>query len=248
MIQNDDKHRNVSTKVDPEAKAQLARILEGMGMNEYEFLQLMVEVIIRMSDDRHNLSDRMAKLIQVFKMVPGFKGASTMVDPTGEYEIKSAVYFVNQKGKKGYVPVLVERGWMDGIWNETRNVKKIMEYVVEKCAPDSYLRLREHMQELECDSVFECLLEMVDAATMVNIEDEVADMFRDNQRGDFGQHLGYGNRTKSLHHRTPDGEAARQQRINFDEEDRRAADIEAGRDLGDDVVDGLGCKPFDVEP
>ena len=239
---------NVSTKVDPEAKAQLGRILAEMGTNEYEFLQIMVEVIIRMSDDRHNLSDRMAKLIQIFKMVPGFSGASTLVDPTADYEIQSAVYFVNQKGKKGYVPVLIERGWMDGIWNETRNVRQIIEYVVEKCAPDSYIRLRQKMMDLGCKSVLECLLTMVDAYTIIQLDQEIPQMFSDNQRHEFGGKVEYGNKTKRKPHRTPDS-VAQQQTIRFDEADREQAEAEAnqGKDLGEILEDEMGFKPHGGE-
>jgi hypothetical protein len=41
-----------------------------------------------------------------------------------------------------------------------------------------------------------------------------------------GKRIEYGKRTKAKHHRTPDGEAMRQQRIQFNDEDREIADME----------------------
>jgi hypothetical protein len=210
---NNERFENVSTKVATEVKEQLNRILKSMGLNEYQWLQLMIEVTIRMMDDRHNLSSAMAKMIQMFSMVPGFKDAASLVDVNAEGKIDAAVYFVNVKGKKGYKPVMVERTWFDGQWNETHNVRQIVEYVIEKCAPDSYMKLRRHMQDLECSSVFECLMEMVDAYTITRLEEEIPQIFADNQRADNGKALAYGERTKRKKSYSPDTMPT----LNFDE-------------------------------
>ena len=201
--QNNERFENVSTKVATEVKEQLNRILKTMGINEYQWLQLMIEVTIRMMDDRHNLSEAMAKMIQMFKMVPGFKDAASLVDANAEGQIDGAIYFVNVKGKKGYKPVMVERTWFDGQWNETHNVRDIVECVIERCAPDSYMKLRDHMQELECESVFECLMTMVDAYSLTRLDEEIPAMFND-MRADNGKALAYGQRTKRKKRYTPD--------------------------------------------
>lgn len=226
-----EKFENVSTKVSADVKEQLNRILADMGLNEYQWLQLMIEVTIRMMDDRHNLSATMAKMIQMFRMVPGFKDAASLVDANAEGKIDGAIYFVNVKGKKGYKPVMVERTWFDGQWNETHNVRDIVECVIERCAPDSYMKLREHMQELECESVFECLMTMVDAYQLVRPELEIQSLFED-QRTDCGKDYAYGRKTKAKQHRTPDSVADdqryQQTHIVFDDDDKELADIEAG--------------------
>ena len=209
-----DKFENVSTKVAAEVKEQLNRILKMMGLNEYQWLQLMIEVTIRMMDDRHNLSEAMAKMIQMFKMVPGFKDAASLVDANAEGQIDGAIYFVNVKGKKGYKPVMVERTWFDGQWNETHNVRDIVECVIERCAPDSYMKLRDHMQELECESVFECLMTMVDAYSLTRLDEEIPAMFND-MRADNGKALAYGQRTKRKKRYTPDT----MPKLNFDKQE-----------------------------
>ena len=204
MENNKERFEVVNTKVAADVKEQLNRILKSMGLNEYQWLQLMIEVTIRMMDDRHNLSEAMAKMIQMFKMVPGFKDAASLVDANAEGKIDAAVYFVNVKGKKGYKPVMVERTWFDGQWNETHNVRQIVEYVIEKCAPESYMKLRGHMQKLDCESVFECLMTMVDAYSLCRLDEEIPKMFADNMRGDNGRAVAYGERTKRKKHYTPD--------------------------------------------
>lgn len=211
-----EKFENVSTKVAAEVKEQLNRILTSMGLNEYQWLQMMIEVTIRMMDDRHNLSAAMAKMIQMFRMVPGFKDAASLVDANSEGQIDSAIYFVNVKGKKGYKPVMVERTWFDGEWNETHNVKSIVECVIQRCAPDSYMKLREHMQELECESVFECLMTMVDAYSLTRLDEEIPAMFND-MRADNGKVLAYGQRTKRKKRYTPDT-MPEQTSLNFNQE------------------------------
>ena len=246
-----EKFENVSTKVAAEVKEQLNRILNQMGLNEYQWLQLMIEVTIRMMDDRHNLSAAMAKMIQMFRMVPGFKDAASLVDANAEGKIDAAVYFVNVKGKKGYKPVMIERTWFDGQWNETHNVKSIVECVIQRCAPDSYMKLREHMQELECDSVFECLMEMVDAYHLVRPEMEIQSLF-DDLRTDGGKGYAYGQKTKAKQKRSPDSLAAdqriKQQTIVFDDDDRETADMEVQDWEGEHrQTEEPPIRPFDVE-
>lgn len=219
-----DKYENVSTKVAAEVKSQLIHILKRMGLNEYKWLQLMIEVTIRMMDDRHNLSEAMANMIQMFRMVPGFKDAASLVDANAEAQIDGAIYFINVKGKKGYKPVMVERTWFDGEWNETHNVKDIVECVIERCAPDSYMKLRDHMMILECESVFECLMKMVDAYQLVRLDEEIPAMFNDMRAGN-GRAIQYGNKAKGKQHRTPDS-LARDLRIRFDDYDREVAGYE----------------------
>jgi len=220
-----ERHANVSTKVDTEVKKQLNRILRRMGLNEYQWLQLMIEVTIRMMDDQHNLSEAMSKMIQMFQMVPGFKDAASLVDANAEASIDGAVYFLNVKGKKGHKPVMVQKTWFDGLWNETHNVRDIVERVIEVCAPDSYMRLRAHMKELECDSVFECLMTMIDAYTLVNLTEEIPSLFEDNQRAGNYAPVAYGERTKKKQHRTPDS-VERDGRFRFSEDTEKTEGTE----------------------
>ena len=223
----DDKFGSIATKVSAESKQQLERILEQMGMNYYQWFQLMAEVTIRIADDRHNLSEQMAKMIQMFQLVPGWKDPVSFCDPNAPAELEAAVYMVKQQGHKGLKPIMVERGWFDGIWKQTENVQDIVEYIINQCMPTSYKWLRQHMAELECNRVFECLMLMADAATMNRLDEEIAQMFGDNQRSEYGNAVIYGQKYKRKPHRTPDSLANSQQSIHFDDFDRETGEGEA---------------------
>lgn len=219
MKNDKDKYESIATKIGKEKKKQLDLILEQLGMNYYQWFQLMAEVTVRIADDRHNLSEEMAKLIQMFQLVPGWSNPVTFCDPNNESELHAALYFVKQNGKKGLKPVLTEKGWMDGIWQTTENVQDIVEYVIESCMPTSYKWLRQRMVEMQCNRVFECLLKMADDATAERMNEEIREMFGDNSRHDYGRNIELGKRYKRVKHRTPDSLANSQQTIHFRPED-----------------------------
>lgn len=252
MSNFDDKFGTIATKVSAESKQQLDRIIERMGMNYYQWFQLMAEVTIRIADDRHNLSEQMAKLIQMFQLVPGWKDPCSFCDPNAPAEIRAAVYLVQQEAKGGLKPVLCERGWFDGIWNQTENVQDIVEYIIEKCMPTSYKWLRQHMHDLNCNRVFECLMLMADAATMNKLDEEIAQLFNDNQRHDYGNAVVYGQKYKRKPHLTPDSLTHQEQTIHFEDFDRATGDGPAygtwNGDSADEIEDAIGSKPFDQEP
>lgn len=243
-------YETIATKVSHEQKQQLDLILQRLGMNYYQWFQLMAEVTIRIADDRHNLSDMMSKLIQMFQLVPGWKDPVTFGDTKDETEIHSALYFIKQKGKKGMKPVLTQRDWFAGMWSETENVQDIVEFVIEQCMPTSYKWLRQRMVELDCNRVFECLLRMADDATAERMNDEIAALFGDNSRHEWGKVIEYGNRNRRKKRRTVDSLANSQQYhpIMFDDDDRELADMEAQGTTADEVEDNIGCAPFGVEP
>ena len=65
--------------------------------------------------------------------------------------------------------------------NETHNVRQIVEYVIEKCAPDSYMKLRRHMQDLNAQVCSEC---STDGRCLHHhpTDEEIPQIFADNQR------------------------------------------------------------------
>ena len=184
---SEEKYESIATKISAEQKERLDKILDAKGMNYYQWFQLMAEITIRMSDDRHNLSPAMSKMIQMFQMIPGWKDPTTLLDPNASPEIESAIYLVNTKGKKGLKALMTQRGMIDGQWTETENVMEIVEHVIEATLPQSYKWLQQRMVSLGCARVFECLLQLADEASASTFEQEISEMFSDNDRGDFGQ-------------------------------------------------------------
>jgi hypothetical protein len=183
----EEKYESIATKISAEQKKKLDSVLGKLGMNYYQWFQWMAEITIRIFDDRHQLTPEMSKMIQLYQMIPGWKDPTTFLDPNCEPQVEQAVYLMNTKGKQGLKAVLVKRGWIDGEWSMTENVIEIVEHIIEVCLPQSYKMLRRRMTELGCNRVFECLLKLADEATDSNFDNEIQELFSDNDRGDFGQ-------------------------------------------------------------
>jgi hypothetical protein len=92
---------------------------------------------------------------------------------------------------------------------------------------------------------------MIDAQTIALLDEEfAAEMPGMGDRTEGGRLAGtsaYGKRTKQTKRRTPDGEARRQQRIVFNDDDRQLADSEDGHDSGDDMEKEMGFRPHGGE-
>lgn len=251
----EEKYETIATKIWSVVKNQLDRILERMKMNYYQWFQLMCEVTIRMADDKHNLSDHMAKLIQMFEMVPGWKDPATFCDPNTESEVESAVYFIKQKGKKGLKVVMQQKLWFDGEWQETENVQEIVEAVLSKCLPKTFTWLRQRTHDLDCNRVFELILKLADDAKAEFLAEDIEDMFKDNNFYEYGQSHGkaveYGQRTKRVKHQSPE-KFIEQGVIVFGDDDRELADMEAKGTDPDAAKKWLeentdGDRPFGME-
>lgn len=184
---SEEKYESIATKIAAEHKQRLDDILEAKGINYYQWFQMMAEITIRMNDDRHNLSPAMSKMIQLFQMIPGWKAPTTFLDPKQKPEVESAIYLVNTKGKNGLKVLMTQRGWFDGEWAETENVMDIVEHLLEASLPQSYKWLRQRMVAMGCARVFECILLLADEASSGTLESDIAEIFNDNDRGDFGQ-------------------------------------------------------------
>lgn len=105
-----------------------------------------------------------------------------------------------------------------------------------------YRRLRLLGARMECHNLSDVLLTMIDSQTVMEMAGELSDELpQPGDRAENNRPYAYGKKTKSTHRRTPDGEARRQQRIQFGEEDREQAAHEAGFEYDD-------FKPFDIEP
>jgi hypothetical protein len=118
----------------------------------------------------------------------------------------------------------------------------ILERVCEATMRGIYRRLRLLGARMECHNLSDVLLTMIDSQTVMEMAGELSDELpQPGDRAENNRPYAYGKKTKSTHRRTPDGEARRQQRIQFGEEDREQAAHEAGFEYD-------GFRPFDVEP
>ena len=228
----------IATKVSPQSAELFNRICLKKGFKSYyQPLQMMIDSFVRYTDDRHNLSADMEQLMSIFEHMDGWKDAFNLADASADRHIDEAVYFLTAEGRKGARAVLVHRPFF-GNWTETVNVQAIIERMLELLTPERYRRLRALAVDMDCGSILELLDVMIDAHTVDQLNKELRQPFEDCNRSDYGKPIEYGRKTKSKHRKGVDM-YDREQPIRF---------VDADRETADDVVNSLGCKPFDVEP
>ena len=223
-----EKYVMIGTKVSPKFAETFNRICRKKGLNKYQAIQMMVDTFVRYTDDRYNLSEEMSLLMSAFEHMDGWNGAFNLADTTADKQIDEAIYFLTAAERNGARAIMVHRPYF-GNWTETSNVQMILERVIEVLMPERYRRLRMLAVDMECNSILELIDRMIDAHTIDQLEQNFRRAFEDCQRTDSGKTIAYGNKTKSLHHHTVDGEAARQARLQFTDEDREQAEEEARR-------------------
>ena len=210
-----DKFVPLGTKTSPEFKRIFLRICERKRINPYRAIQMMVDTFVRYTDDRHNLSAEMARLMFIFEHADGWEKAFNLADGQAKKHIAEAIYLLTADGKTGSRAVMVHRPYM-GDWTETANIQQILERVIEVLAPERYRRLRALAVDTDCNSILELLDHLIDNQTAEVEEAELRKDFEDCARHDYGRPIIYGERTKRKHHKTPD---TLQQRITFAHED-----------------------------
>ena len=223
-----EKYVMIGTKVSPKFAETFNRICRKKGLNKYQAIQMMVDTFVRYTDDRYNLSEEMSLLMSAFEHMDGWNAAFNLADTTADKQIEEAIYFLTAAERRGARAIMVHRPYF-GNWTETSNVQMILERVIEVLMPERYRRLRMLAVDMECNSILELIDRMIDDHTIDQLKQNFRRAFEDCQRTDSGKTVAYGNKTKSLHHHTVDGEAARQARLHFDDDDREQADEEAQR-------------------
>ena len=233
FTQQTDEHTVVvATKLLRSAAERLSKIAKKKGMTIYVLIQMVCDTLIRYMDDRHNLSEEMERAMSIFEHMVGWADALNLADPTVQKEVAQAVYiFQDQESKKkGFRAVMVSKPFM-GLWDETANVMDIFERIFNICMPELYMKLFRARIILGCERVSEVISMLADAEVIMQLNGELRKDFEDAARADNGKDYGYGQKTKSLQHRTPDSVAEdqrfQQTHIVFDEDDKALADMEA---------------------
>ena len=214
---NDEKYKNVSSKLSKYSIERLTRIAQKKNMSIYQLIQMVCDTIIRYMDDRHNLSEEIERAMAIFEHMTGWADALNLADPTVKKEVTQAVYiFQDADGeKKGFRATMVNKPWM-GIWDETSNVMDIFERIFNICMPELYMKLFRARIILGCERVSEVINMLADAEVIMHLNGELRQEFEDAGRADNGKEYGYGKNTKGLQHRTPDS-VAQDQRFSFED-------------------------------
>jgi len=161
-----------------------------------------VESFVRYTDDRHNLTEEMERLMFIFEHMDGWRDAFNLADPTPDRNIQEAVYFLTGTGRKGARAVMVHRPFF-GNWTETVNIQQIIERMLELICPERYRRLRALAVEMDCGSILDLLDEMINTHTDEFLNEQYRQGFADNNRH-YGKPVEYGQRTKRKHHKSVD--------------------------------------------
>lgn len=189
MAKDEGKSQVLSTKISSWAYAQIMKILKHKGINKYQLLQNMCEVILRFMSDKHNRTPEMEQAMETFENMEGWKDNFNLCDPNTKPEISEATYYLSdfsKKGKKGIRVVHVERPFF-GTWKQTFNLQQVMERFMCLTFPSLYRRLRFIAVVKDCSSILELLMKYVREEEREEDKRELRRPFEDADRGDFGQ-------------------------------------------------------------
>ena len=155
----------LSTRVKPEIGAQMLSICNQFGFSVFFCLQKLVEVMVRMKDDQHNLTPELMRIIRQFENIPGWSKSICLADSGQEFGIVEAIYIMRAPGREGYRLCWVERPMMDGDaygWSATYNVQYILERFIEVMNPSLYKHLRLLAVDLGTESMLDTIQRIAD--------------------------------------------------------------------------------------
>jgi hypothetical protein len=226
------KYEGVSVKLSPDQYVLLNAICDALGVNTYQIFQMFFYTLCKAAAPMHELSPEIRKVMTLMETDVGWANAFNMANPN-HLHVAQAILILEQEGKKGFGAVMIDKPFMDKA-RMTECTDDILERVCEVTMHGIYRRLRLMGGKMGCDSLSDVLLTMIDAQSIIELEEENRiQMQGEAQFSESGKRIEYGKRTKAKHHRTPDGEAMRQQRIVFTDEDATTTDMPDERPYGD---------------
>ena len=244
MDNNEEKFEPMGTKVAPWAAVVWNAICEALETDTYHLLQHFIYAMIRGASSQHEKSPEIQRLLDALDLDVGWQNAINLCAPDGKLSIAQMILIVEQKDKHGFSAVMLDKPFM-GECLQTENVDKIFERLTEVIFKREYIKLRQLGIQMNVKSQRELLETMIDAQTIHHLDEELAgELPGVGDRAQNGRVYAYGKKTKTKQRRTPDGEAQRQQRIQFTDEDRKAAEQEADRA---DLEKEMGFKPHGID-
>ena len=205
-MKDEGKSQVLSTKISSWAYAQIMKILYHKGINKYQLLQNMCEVILRFMSDKHNRTPEMEQAMETFENMEGWKDNFNLCDPQAKPEISEATYYLSdfsKNGKKGIRVVHVERPFF-GTWKQTFNLQQIMERFMCITFPSLYRRLSFIALVKDCSSILELLMKYVREEEREEDKRELRRQFEDADRAENGKPIAYGQRTRQTKNRDKD--------------------------------------------
>ncbi len=235
----DDGLELIQTKVPKHVYQFLEIFVASKGTNIYGLMQMFAQSLMRAAKCETALPPHLKLLMEMIYLDSDWNRAFSFASPSAQTDVAQVILILQQhdregaKGRprKGFGLVMIDHPLIPGSKPRcTYCVDTIMERVAEVSMPGMKKDLDELGRRLKTRSLRETLTMMADAQLIQTLND--ADREELPQLGnysDFGRVIEYRERAKALKHRTPDGEANRQQRIMFDDFDRDVADMEVSQ-------------------
>lgn len=244
-----EKYEPMGTKVSPAAAVVINAICDTLGVDVYHLLQQFLYTLVRAASDQHELSPEIGRLLTLMETDVGWQNAINLCNPDG-LEVSQMILILEQKEKKGFGMVMLDKPYTGHPTTQTECVDDILERVTEVGMHGIYRRLRTVGARMGCEHLSDILLTMIDQQMRLEEEREnKREMRGEANYTDYGRLYAYGKKSKSIQHRTPDGEAARQMRIIFSPEDvPEEEDYQPPKNKEQDIAGELGFEPFGVEP
>lgn len=217
----------ISTKIKAHQAELLNTICNVLGVNTYQIFQMFFYVLAKASAPMHEVSPEIRKVMTMMETDADWMRAFNLAAPE-PLKIAQVVLILQQEKRKGFGAVMIDKNMLPGQEPVmTENVDMILERVFEVTSYGIRRRLMELGGMLGCKHLSDVLTTMIDSQMVLELDEmDKAEMKGEAMFDDRGRRIEYGKKTKSLHHRTPDGEARRQQRLLFDDFDR-----ETGKDI-----------------
>lgn len=218
----------ISTKVSPDTAEQLDAICEAMHVDTYHIFQWFVQALIRMASPLHELTPDIQKLMAVLESSVSWQKAFNICAPNKHLDIAQMVLILQQKDKKGFGAIMLDKPFMNEC-KQTECVDNVLERTIEVCMPGIYRRLRALAVDMDCKSLSELLITMIDEQSRANLDrDNTEQMQGEADFNDYGRRIAYGKKTKSTHRKSVDiYDRQAQQSIRFGDEDIEQANKEA---------------------
>jgi len=177
----------VATKIHKTMATALDVIAKNNETTIYELLQNVCALFVKMMASPDTLSAELASAIRLFEHMMQYPDAMNLADPTVQYRVKQAIYFVGSKNKQGAEPVLVKEPFMSNEAEVDYNAQHIIEAFLQSAAPSIYRRLVALGTELECGTMYETLDRVIDMAGADPNEAQIVELFKDNSRSQTGR-------------------------------------------------------------
>lgn len=220
---NPEKYEQIGSKISPDQMKVLNACCDAMGVDIYHLMQWFCYAIIKMAAPVHEIGPRTKKLMTILDTDADWQRAFNLANPD-ELKVSQVILILEQKRHKGFGAIEIDHNVLPGQEPQmTECVDDILERVAEVTMPGIYRRLRRMGAALDCTSLSDILLTMLDAQELINTtESDTAEGPQMGDRADNGRlRVEYGKLTKRGQKRSPDS-VAQDQRFHFDDIDHNA--------------------------